>query len=108
MTGIKPPSPKRFGEKTSEDKEYELVKIAEDLYVYSTAAFIGKNASGKTTAIDLLDCCYSIWGNFSLDNKHYNYDGVCLRIFFWQDGMIYRYDTELQADSAFGNKASLY
>lgn len=92
--------------KTSEDKEYELVNIAEDLYVYSTAAFIGKNASGKTTAIDLLDCCYSILGNFCLDNKHYNYDGVSLRIFFWQDGMIYRYDTELQADATFGNKAS--
>ena len=53
--------------KTSEDKEYELVNIAEELYVYSTAAFIGKNASGKTTAIDLLDCCYSILGNFSID-----------------------------------------
>lgn len=92
--------------KTSEDKEYELVNIAEELYVYSTAAFIGKNASGKTTAIDLLDCCYSILGNFSIDNKHYSYDGVKLRIFFWQDGMIYRYDTELSADSTFGNKAT--
>ena len=92
--------------KTSEDKEYELVNIAEELYVYSTAAFIGKNASGKTTAIDLLDCCYSILGNFSIDNKHYAYDGVKLRIFFWQDGMIYRYDTELSADSTFGNKAT--
>ena len=29
-----------------------------------------------------------------------------LRIFFWQDGMIYRYDTELSADSTFGNKAT--
>lgn len=24
----------------------------------------------------MLDCCYSILGNFSIDNKHYAYDGV--------------------------------
>ena len=56
--------------KTAEDKEYELQEIAEDLYVYSTAAFVGENASGKTTAIELLDCCYSILGEFRLNNKH--------------------------------------
>lgn len=92
--------------KTSEDKEYELVNIADELYVYSTAAFIGKNASGKTTAIELLDCCYSILGNFSLDNKHFEYDGVKLTIYFYHEGMIYRYETGLQSDSTLGNKAT--
>ncbi len=92
--------------KTAEDKEYELVNVAEGLYVYSTAAFVGKNASGKTTAMELLDCCYSILGKFSLDDKHYAYSGVKLRIFFYEDGFIYRYDTELQSDSTMGNKAS--
>ena len=43
--------------KTTEDKEYELQEIAEGLYVYSIGAFVGKNASGKTTALELLDCC---------------------------------------------------
>ena len=37
--------------KTSEDKEYELQAIADDLYAFT---FVGKNASGKTTAVDLL------------------------------------------------------
>ena len=46
--------------KTAEDKEYELQEIAEDLFVFNTAAFVGKNASGKTTALELLDFCYSI------------------------------------------------
>ena len=32
--------------KTAEDKEYELQEIAEDLFVFNTAAFVGKNASG--------------------------------------------------------------
>lgn len=50
--------------KTTEDKEYELQEITEGLYVYSIGAFVGKNASGKTTALELLDCCYDILGKF--------------------------------------------
>ena len=62
--------------KTAEDIEYELQEIAPNLHVFNTAAFIGKNASGKTTAIELLDCAYSILGDFRLEDKHYSYDGV--------------------------------
>ncbi|MCD8118019.1 MAG: ATP-binding protein [Lachnospiraceae bacterium] len=91
--------------KTAEDKEYELIQIADDLYVYSTVAFIGKNASGKTTALELLDCCYSILGEFRLENKHYNYDGIHLEIIFYHEGNIYKYVTTLQADSALENRA---
>lgn len=91
--------------KTAEDKEYELQKIAEELYVFSTMAFIGKNASGKTTAIELLDCCYSILGDFRVENKHYIYDGIKLEIFFFHKGEIYRYITGLKSDGSLGNKA---
>ena len=81
--------------KTSEDKEYELQAIADDLYAFNTVAFVGKNASGKTTAVDLLDCCYSILGDFCLENKHYRYDGIKLEIIFYHEDFIYRYRTEL-------------
>lgn len=91
--------------KTLEDKEYELQKIDEDLYVYNTAAFVGKNASGKTTALELLDCCYSILGDFRLENKHYEYDGIDLDIIFYFEGFIYRYTTTLQSGTSLGNKA---
>ena len=64
--------------KTSEDKEYELQAIADDLHAFNTVAFVGKNASCKTTAVDLLDCCYSILGDFCVENKHYRYDGIKL------------------------------
>lgn len=66
--------------KSSEDKEYELQEIAPGLFAFNTLAFIGKNASGKTTAIELLDCAYSILGDFRLEGKHYSYDGVKLEI----------------------------
>ena len=92
--------------KTSEDKEYELHEIAEGLFVYNTVAFIGKNASGKTTAIELLNCCYSILGNFRIENDTYNYDNVHLEIMFYHDGYIYCYETTLQMDDTMGSRVS--
>ena len=92
--------------KTSEDKEYELQTIADDLYAFNTVAFVGKNASGKTTAVDLLDCCYSILGDFCLENKHYSYDGIKLEIVFYHESFIYRYRTELGSSTTLSNKAS--
>ena len=92
--------------KTSEDKEYELQEIAEDLYVFNTAAFVGKNASGKTSAIELMECCYSILGEFRLEDKHYNYDNVKLEIIFYYEYNIYKYTTVLKSDSTLGSKAN--
>ena len=91
--------------KTAEDKEYELQEIAPDLHVFNTAAFIGKNASGKTTAIELLDCAYSILGDFRLEDKHYSYDGVNLEITFFHDGYIYLYKTTLSSGNTMGRQA---
>lgn len=91
--------------KTAEDKEYELQEIAEDLYVYNTLAFVGKNASGKTTAVELLDCCYSILGDFRLEGKHYDYNGIELDMVFYHKEYLYRYTTTLQTDTSLDNKA---
>ena len=91
--------------KYEEDKEYELQEIADGLYVYNTAAIVGKNASGKTTAVELLDCCYSILSNFRLEDKHYEYNDTYLEMFFYHEGNIYRYMTLLQPDDSLGNKA---
>ncbi len=92
--------------KTTEDKEYELQEIAEGLFVYNTAAVIGKNASGKTTVLELLDCCYSILGDFSLEDKNYSYDGIHLEIYFYHEKMIYKYITDLTSSSTLSNKAT--
>lgn len=81
--------------KTSEDKEYELLEIDEELYVYSTVGIVGKNASGKTSALELLDWCYDILSTFRLSEKKCSYHGVSLEIIFYQEGYLYRYLTEL-------------
>ena len=92
--------------KTTEDKEYELQEVAPNLYVFNTAAFVGKNASGKTTAIELLDCAYSILGEFRLEDKHYSYDGEELEITFFHDGYLYLYETTLSSSKTLNNQAS--
>jgi len=91
--------------KTAEDLEYELQEIAPNLHVFNTAAFIGKNASGKTTAIELLDCAYSILGDFRLEDKHYSYDGVELEITFFHEGYVYLYETVLSSGNTMANQA---
>ena len=68
-------------------------------------AFIGKNASGKTSAMELLDACYSILGEFRLEEKHYSYEGVELEIIFYHENYIYKYNVQLGTDSLPGNKA---
>lgn len=91
--------------KTSEDKEYELLEIDEELYVYSTVGIVGKNASGKTSALELLDWCYDILGTFRLSEKNSNYHGVCLEILFYEDGYIYKYITELDNSETLKDRA---
>lgn len=80
--------------KTSEDKEYELHEIADNLYVYTTMAFVGKNASGKTTALDLLKVAYDILSGFRADTD-YSVDGTEICVFFYHDKYIYKYVTTL-------------
>ena len=92
--------------KTSEDKEYELQEIADELFVYNTAAIVGKNASGKTSAIELMRSCYSILSEFRLENMHYNYDNVRLELIFYHEGNIYKYNTVLKSDPNLGSKAN--
>lgn len=91
--------------KTAQDKEYELQEVAEGLFTYNTIAFIGKNASGKTSFLELLDCAYSILGEFSLEDKGYDCDGVRLVLIFYHEGEIYRYTTTIERSRTLSDKA---
>jgi len=88
--------------KTEEDKLYELQEIAPGLFTFNTMAFIGKNASGKTTAIDLIYSCYSLMDDFRLsrlsDFKTFNNDEQ-LEIVFYHEGSIYKYQTVLKVSN---------
>ena len=92
--------------KSTEDKEYELQEVADGLFTYNTIAFIGKNASGKTSFLDLLDCAYSILGDFCLEDKNYDYNGINLTLFFYHEGKIYKYITTINSSQTLKNKAT--
>lgn len=90
------------GNKTQEDKEFELQEIAEDLYVFNTLGIIGKNASGKTTAVELLAVVYDILSNYRINNTSNIFkfidNDVNLDITFYHDGAVYRYLVDLSKD----------
>ena len=87
------------GNKTSEDKEFELLEMADDLYVFTTLGIIGKNASGKTTAVELLSIVYDILSNFRINNSRNVFKfvekSINLDITFYHEGAIYRYLVDL-------------
>ena len=89
--------------KTAVDKEYELEEIADGLFVFSTIGIVGKNASGKTTVLDLLSVCYDILGNFRIIKRNYSLDGVRLTIYFYHESYVYLYSAKLREDHITGN-----
>lgn len=87
------------GNKTMEDKEFELQELNEDLYVFNTIGIIGKNASGKTTTVELLSIVYDIFSNYRINSSKNIFKfidkEVKLDITFYDNGVIYRYITSL-------------
>lgn len=92
-----------IGNKNMVDKEFELHEIREDLFVFNTLGIIGKNASGKTTAVELLSVVYDIFSNFRIKNSERVFrfvdNIVNLDITFFHEGIIYRYVTDLVKNS---------
>lgn len=91
--------------RTKEDKEYELLEVAPGLYAFATLAIVGKNASGKTSVLELLDACYSLLGEYRLEGKPYSYEDVELEMTFYHEGYLYLYSALLGDSPSFGHKA---
>lgn len=94
--------------KTQDDKEFELHEIDENLFVYTTLGIIGKNASGKTTVVDLLSLVYDIFSFFRVKGSADLFlmwnKIVSLDITFYHEGNLYRYTTDLCPDDSPVNK----
>ncbi len=87
------------GNKTLDDKEFELQEIAENLFTFNIIGIIGKNASGKTTAVELLSIIYDIFSNYRINSSKDIFKfidkTIHLDITFFHNGVIYRYVTDL-------------
>lgn len=88
--------------KTLDDKEFELIEIDDELFLFNTIGIIGKNASGKTTIIELLSIIYDIFSNFKVKNSGYLFkyitNTINLDVTFYHDKKIYRYKVDLCKD----------
>ena len=75
------------GQKSLEDKEFEINEIAPNLYTFATMAIVGKNASGKTTTTEGIAIAYDILSNFkiknTLNNIKNNNGDIFLEIYFY-------------------------
>ena len=95
--------------KTKDDKVFELHEISENLFAFTTIGILGKNASGKTTVIDLLDLVYDILSFFRVKNSGELFliwdKSVNLDITFYHEGNLYRYITDLYSDELLVNKS---
>ena len=78
----------------SNDIGSELNEIDENLFTFNNVAVIGKNASGKTTVLEVLLIVYDLLTKFRLDNnKKYNIDNdMNLSIYFHHEHSIYKYN----------------
>ncbi len=101
-----------ISKKTLEDKEYELMAIASELYVFNTMAFIGKNASGKTTILRLLNMAYELLSFFRIEKfKNLITSPLVLELTFYYDAKIYYYHAQLQNENGiikFRNESIYY
>ncbi|MCD7948896.1 MAG: ATP-binding protein [Erysipelotrichaceae bacterium] len=92
--------------KSEEDKTYELNELDKELYIFSTTAIVGKNASGKTSILKLLKDVYSILSSFQLMDEVISIDGTILEITFYENKKIYKYRTQLKRQMSLGNNLS--
>ena len=88
-------------QKSMIDKEFELLEVDDGLFTYSTVGIIGKNASGKTTTVELLSIVYDILSYCKLDRVSssalkYVESSFKLDITFYNDGYLYRYITNIE------------
>lgn len=92
-----------IGNKTLYDKEFELEEIAENLFRFRTIGVIGKNASGKTTTVELLSIVYDILANFSYNDTYeilkFVDNDINFDITFFHDNKLYRYIFDLYKES---------
>lgn len=99
------------GNKTAADKEFELQEIDDGLYIFSTLGIIGKNASGKTTVVELLSIIYDIFSYYRVNNSKDIFKFIDkpldLDITFYHEGSIYRYLTSLYKNDNSVDKTSI-
>ena len=79
----------RINKDTSSD---ELLELKEDFFFPIETIFIGKNSSGKTSTLELIDIAFEFLRSGRIENIFFN-DGELfeIEIVFYNKGLIYKY-----------------
>ena len=84
-----------FLTKTRVDKDAlneDLIELENGFYYPIETAFIGKNSSGKTTTLLLINTIYSFLRTGRIDNSYWNNGDVFeFNVVFYSEGIIYNY-----------------
>ena len=84
-----------FLTKTRVDKEAEnddLIELEDNVYYPIETIFIGKNSSGKSTALELLTIVFELLNEGRINKSHFEFEDVfSLDVAFYLNGIIYRY-----------------
>lgn len=82
---------------SSLDLEKDVWMIDKRLYTFKSLAFVGSNASGKSTVLSLLLSIYSFLGSgrWSYNPNDFSSEKISLHLEFFQNGDIYFYDGEI-------------
>ena len=79
------------------DSINEVFEIDENLYTFNMFAFTGKNASGKTTTLVLIDKINRLLksGRWVYHSRDFKNEKIEIYIEFYLDGIIYRYSSDI-------------
>ncbi len=83
---------------SSLELEKDVLLIDKRLYTFKNFAFVGSNASGKSTTLTLLLCIYSFlcYGRWPYNPNDFSSKKITLHLEFFQNGEIYFYDGEIK------------
>lgn len=87
--------------KVTNDLESEVYEIAKNLYAFSIITYTGSNASGKTTAVNLINNCLKLiqTGRWIYNKNEFSSNKIDLYIEFYKDDIIYLYESEIHPSS---------
>jgi AAA15 family ATPase/GTPase len=79
------------------DKEDEIIELYENLYIPTTTVFTGKNSSGKSTVLSLIELVNELVhnGRIAFRELDFRKDIINLELYFALDGFVYWYTTNI-------------
>ncbi len=80
---------------SASDKEDEIIELYDNLYIPTTTVFTGKNSSGKSTVLSLLEFVNELVSNGRIrySDLDFRNEEINLELYFAIDGIVFNYKT---------------